>query len=144
MSRNRSRGREIALQTLYQMEWTEWEDDVEQAILHFLETTKEADLSGDHPSVRFAKALLQGVMTRRAEVDEVIRKYAKNWRLERMARVDRNILRIGVYELLSSHDVPPKVVINEAVELAKRFGAEDSAPFVNGILDAVHKGKRIR
>ena len=140
----RSRGRQIALQTLYLMEWNGWECDVETALDRLLETTKEEDLSDEHPSVNFAKGLLAGIVERRKEVDGIIAGCARNWRLDRMAMVDRNILRIGVYELMFSNDVPPKVAINEAVELAKRFGAEDSAPFVNGILDAVHKGKRVR
>ena len=149
----RSRGRKIALQTLYLMEWNGWECDVETALDRLLETTdvgaknlspKEEDLSAEHPSVSFARGLLAGIVERREEVDGIIARCARNWRLDRMAMVDRNILRIGVYELMFSNDVPPKVAINEAVELAKRFGAEDSAPFVNGILDAVHKGKRVR
>lgn len=140
----RSRGRKIALQTLYLMEWNGWECDVETALDRLLETTKKEDLSAEHPSVSFARGLLAGIVERREEVDGIIARCARNWRLDRMAMVDRNILRIGVYELMFSNDVPPKVAINEAVELAKRFGAEDSAPFVNGILDAVHKGKRVR
>ena len=140
----RSRGRQIALQTLYLMEWNGWECDVETALDRLLETTKKEDLSAEHPSVSFARGLLAGIVERREEVDGIIARCARNWRLDRMAMVDRNILRIGVYELMFSNDVPPKVAINEAVELAKRFGAEDSAPFVNGILDAVHKGKRVR
>ena len=141
MSR-RSRGRRIALQVLYQMEWNGWEDECDTALERFLETTQETDLSKDHPSVIFARGLIEGILARKDEIDEVIRQYARNWRLERMAMVDRNILRIGVYELLFSGDVPPKVAINEAVELGKGFGAEDSAPFVNGILDAVLKGNK--
>ncbi len=74
-----------------------------------------------------------------AQIDSIIKEASKNWRLERMAIVDRNILRIGCYELLFSDDVPYKVAINEAVELSKRFGTEDSRSFVNGVLDAVKK-----
>ncbi len=138
----RSKGREIALQALYQLEWGDWEDDPEEALLSLLETAGPGRLDKEHPSVRFALQLLEGILENRDKIDGVIQRYARNWRLERMAMVDRNILRIGVYELLFSDDVPPKVAINEAVELGKRFGAEDSAPFVNGILDAVHKRER--
>ncbi len=139
---SRSRGRGIALQALYQLEWGNWEDDPEEAILRLLETGTLEKIDREHPSLKFALTLLTGILKHREDIDRVIQRHARNWRLERMARVDRNILRIGVYELLFSEDVPPKVAINEAVELAKRFGAEDSAPFVNGILDAVHKRER--
>ncbi len=135
----RRRGREIALQVLYQMEWGGWEEDVCASLFRYLETSVSKGLSMDHPSVQFAKSLVEGVAKNRSALDEIIRKYAKNWRLDRMAIVDRNILRIGVYELKFVYDVPPKVAINEAIELGKRFGSEDSAPFINGILDAVNK-----
>lgn len=81
--------------------------------------------------------LLRGTMQHLDRIDTLIRKSASNWRMERIALTDRNLLRIAVYEMLFSEDAPDQVVINEAVEIAKRYGTEDSPPFINGILDAV-------
>ena len=81
--------------------------------------------------------LVAGVAAHQEELDALIGRYSEHWRLERMAVVDRNLLRLAVYELLYLPEIPPKVVINEAVELAKRYGSEDSGGFVNGILDQV-------
>ena len=91
----------------------------------------------------FARGLLDGVRRNRTELDELLKKTADNWSLERMAVVDRNILRIGAYEMLHS-DTPERVAINEAVELAKRFGAKQSPHFVNGILDRFVKNKPVK
>ena len=86
----------------------------------------------------FTKDLVEGVEARRGQLDEVIQKASANWRLDRMATLDRNVLRIAVYELLfRGHEVPRKVAINEAIELAKTFGSRDSGAFVNGVLDRV-------
>jgi len=93
-------------------------------------------------ALAFAKELVCGVDARRAEVDAVIAEHARNWRLERMAAVDRNVLRLAVHELRHT-DTPPQVVINEAVELARDFGSERSPAFVNGVLDGVaHAARR--
>ncbi len=85
----------------------------------------------------FAEKLIRGVLEKREELDERIRKHAEHWDLPRMAAVDRNILRLGVYEMLFRNDIPPVVTINEAVEVAKKFSTRDSGKFVNGILDKV-------
>ena len=85
----------------------------------------------------YALQLLVGIGRERSSVDGLIGQHAKNWRLERIDATDRNILRIAVYEMIHQGDVPPEVAINEAVEIAKRFGAEDSPAFINGILDSV-------
>lgn len=85
----------------------------------------------------FADRIVLGFEARREEIDGAIRSVSEHWRLERMARVDRNILRLGAYELFDSKDIPRKVVLNEAVELAKRFGDEGSAAFINGVLDRI-------
>ncbi len=87
----------------------------------------------------FAERLVAGVTRERARLDPLITAAAENWRLERIATVDRNILRLGVYEMLFEHDVPPAVCIDEAVEIAKRFGSEQSGGFINGVLDAVRR-----
>lgn len=86
----------------------------------------------------FAKELVMGVWKEKEALDKLIGRASKNWRIERMSRVDRNILRIAVYEVVYMGDIPPKVSIDEAVELGKRFGTEDSGAFVNGVLDCIY------
>lgn len=108
-----------------------------------LEPVGDQDAEPGGESVEFdqalAKDLVDGVVAHRDEIDETIAKTSHSWRPERMDRVDRNALRIGVYELLHVRDVPAAISINEAVELTKRFGAAGSSAFVNGVLDAVAK-----
>ena len=87
----------------------------------------------------FARELFQGAVDDAAKLDELLRDHAQNWRLERMAAVDRSILRLAIYELLHHPEVPPRAVINEALEIARRFSGVDSVEFVNGILDSVLK-----
>jgi len=89
---------------------------------------------------QFAERLIRGVLEHRDQLDEQIKTHAKNWDLHRMAVVDRNILRLGMYEMLYRDDIPPVVSINEAVDIAKKFSTEDSGKFVNGILDKVKEG----
>ena len=94
--------------------------------------------SADEAAMRlFAEPLIRGTLEHRDEVDEVIKKYAKNWELHRIAAVDRNILRLAIYEMLHRDDIPPVVSINEAVDIAKKFSTQDSGKFVNGVLDKV-------
>jgi len=88
-------------------------------------------------ALAFAGELFDGTLARRDEIDELVKSQAENWRLERMPAVDRNILRLAVYELLAEPDVPPLVVLDEAIELAKRYGSEQSGAFVNGLLDGL-------
>lgn len=88
--------------------------------------------------VDFARRLVLGVQRNRSELDLLIRRASKHWRLERMAMVDRSILRLAVYEMLHLEDVPPKVAIDEALELAKRYGAKESGAFINGVLDQIY------
>ncbi|NQT28273.1 MAG: transcription antitermination factor NusB [Candidatus Omnitrophica bacterium] len=102
--------------------------------------------SENHPQkqevIDFFSLLVEGVITNMPSIDTLIKKHVKNWEIKRMAVVDRNILRMGCFELLFSEDIPPKVAINEAIELAKRFGDIDSPRFVNGILDKIYKIER--
>ena len=91
----------------------------------------------------FAEPLIRGALEHRAEADELIKKHAQNWDLHRMAAVDRNILRLAIYEMLHRDDIPPVVSINEAVDIAKKFSTQDSGKFVNGILDKI-KGELLR
>jgi transcription antitermination protein NusB len=100
--------------------------------------------SADEAAVRlFAEPLIRGTIEHRDETDAVIKKHAKNWELHRIAAVDRNILRLAIYEMLHRDDIPPVVSINEAVDIAKKFSTQDSGKFVNGILDKV-KGELMR
>lgn len=87
----------------------------------------------------YVREVLEGIRAHRPEIDRLIEERAEGWRLERLHSVDRNVLRLAIYELLYREDVPPEVVINEAVELAKRYGTEKSPAFVNGILDRIYK-----
>lgn len=128
----RSRAREVALQVLFQ-------DDFQPGVNpheadQFLQgRLKKAEL------IEFARSLVSGVRRNRAELDQQLGKTADNWSLSRMAATDRNVLRLGAFEILFG-DTPDRVAINEAVELAKRFGTANSAHFVNGILDRLlHK-----
>jgi N utilization substance protein B len=98
---------------------------------------EEFDLELDEEAREFAGQLVRETMAHLSEIDDVIQSASKNWRLDRMSRVDRNILRLATYELRYAGNVPVKVIINEAVELAKRFGASESPAFVNGVLDRI-------
>jgi len=124
----RSRAREVVLQVLYQDDLNS--DSDQEASKLFLESR----LHGDELLVEFAWSLLSGVRRNRSELDQMLSDAAENWELQRMAVTDRNVLRLGAYEILYA-ETPEKVAINEALELAKRFGAEQSSQFVNGILD---------
>jgi N utilization substance protein B len=126
----RSLGRESALQMLFAME--AGGGSPERVIAAYWRETP-----GDPEGRDFADAAVRGVSDDLDKIDEVIRKASTNWRLERMARVDRNVLRLGTFELLHQGDVPRAVILDEAVELAKKFGSEDSGAFVNGVLDRV-------
>jgi transcription antitermination factor NusB len=90
----------------------------------------------------FANALVLGVSKNRSAIDKILSAHATNWQLKRMAVIDRNILRFATYELLFSNDIPPKVSINEAIDIAKKFGDKDSGKFVNGILDNINKTEK--
>ena len=127
---SRRRGREAALQMLYQMDVTDC------SAAHAVKTFWP-NLGSGRDGEEFGNLLVEGFGEERERIDETIRKVSHHWRLERMTRVDRNILRLATYELLSLADVPRKVTLNEAIELAKRFGSEGSAGFVNGVLDRI-------
>lgn len=126
----RRSGREAALQMLFQLEGSAV--SAEQAIKLFWPSF-EADPEG-RP---YADTVVRGVEEKLAELDATITKASANWRLERMSRVDRNILRLGTWELLTRTDIPRAVVLDEAVELAKAFGTAESSAFVNGVLDRI-------
>lgn len=125
----RTRGREIALQILYRTEQNAGTSTAE--VTEFIERR----LRGDKKLVEFAQGLVAGVHGHQGAIDRMISDAAENWRIDRMAAIDRNILRLGAYEMLFCPDVPTKVAINEALELAKRYSTAQSSRFVNGILD---------
>lgn len=131
----RRRAREVVLQMLFQLEATNAKP---QLVIDLFRTN-----FGEGPLPdEFSTELFLAVATSIEKIDGIIISASDNWRLERMSRVDRNILRMGVHELESDKETPARVAINEAVELAKRFGAEDSAAFVNGVLDRIAKDIR--
>jgi len=124
----RRRSREIALQILYEMEMVQIPPD--QAISLVYEHFEAP--SSSRP---FTENLVLGVVLHRKEIDQLIAAASEHWRIDRMSIVDRNILRIALFEMLHCEDIPPKVSINEAIDLGKTFGTEDSGAFINGILD---------
>jgi transcription antitermination factor NusB len=133
--RKRTQARECALKMLYAIDITK--NDTQMCINNFWLSQDEVK-----PEVRhFADALVEGARANMAEIDKTITKYATNWELDRMAVIDRNILRAATYELIFSEDIPPKVAINEAIELAKKYGDKDSGKFVNGVLAKISKIK---
>jgi len=139
MASNRHLGRIVALQTLYEFEFrTECGDttvDVAEVLGRNLARYETAIDDTD-----FVDELVRGVLKEQASIDEKIQPIAPDWPIEQIARIDRNILRIGVYELLyGAKVVPPKVAINEAVELAKAFGSDNSSKFVNGVLGTAYR-----
>jgi len=127
----RHSGREAALQMLFQLEATG--QSPEQVIELFWRSFEDADPEGRS----YADTIVRGVSDTTTAIDERITSASTNWRLERMSRVDRNLLRLGTWELMSRADVPRAVVLDEAVELAKSFGTDESSAFVNGVLDRI-------
>ncbi len=130
---SRRRGRELALQILYAMDMNP--SDRQPSANQFMEDTKV-----DFDAADFAEDIVRGVTENRDLIDRKIIEKSKNWALPRMARVDLNILRMATFELLLRDDIPKNVTINEAIEVAKKFGTEDSPAFINGILDEIAAG----
>ena len=128
----RTLARERALQALYQ---------VDLAATDPLEALRNAwgseDAKPENKGVEFAESLVRGVVEHQAELDATIERYSHRWRVDRMSRIDRNILRLSTFELTHCPELPARVVLNEAIELAKRYGSEESSAFINGILDRV-------
>jgi transcription antitermination protein NusB len=138
MASNRHLGRIIVLQTLYEQEMRESCDDKSFNLDEVLERNikRYRKLVGDSG---FIKDLVKGVDKVKEDIDKMLQPIAPDWPIDEIARMDRLILRIGCYELLHFDDVPPRVTINEAVELAKSFGAENSSKFINGVLGTFYK-----
>ena len=130
--KKRTRSRELALQFLYQLDLRG--DDLLPEAKDFLRNEER-----DAETQRFALRLVEGTFEHWDEIDKTIQGVAQNWNIARMAVVDRNVLRLATYELLHCKDIPPKVAINEAVDLAKKYSSKNSSAFVNGILDRVRE-----
>ncbi len=134
--RKRTRSREFALQILYEKDIAG--APTEDVIADFWNGSTEEEKN--EPEIReYTEKLVRGVSEKSASIDATIERFAENWEIDRMACVDRNILRLATYEMIFIQEIPVKVAINEAVEIAKRYGEIDSSKFVNGILDRIAK-----
>ena len=132
----RRAGRELALKFLYQTEFNSENSRLElDSFFERLSVAEEIQ--------SFAQALIKKLLLHEKEVDELLKKFSTNWPQDRMAVIDRNILRLGISELLFDSTTPPKVVINEAIEIAKKFGTNESPDFINGILDKIFKDSKV-
>ncbi|MDD3089608.1 MAG: transcription antitermination factor NusB [Candidatus Omnitrophica bacterium] len=134
--RKRTKARETALMILYAADVTK--DGIEECACRHWKGSDPED-----PEIKeFADSILNGVLANKAAIDSVISAHATNWEIGRMATIDRNVLRMATYELLYLDDMPPKVAINEAIEMVKKYGDKDSGKFVNGILDKISKTEK--
>ena len=129
---DRRKSRELALQALFALDLNK--SDSQSQFDEFLE--QHGDDSSE-PTRRFFQLLVDGVVENQEKIDILLDQWAKNWKISRMPAVDRNIMRIAVFEMLNLPDIPPSVSINEAVEIGKKFGTRDSGPFINGVLDRI-------
>lgn len=132
MASNRHLGRIVAMQTLY-------EQDFRGGDLAEILKRNEAQFTDALKDTEFVDQLVRGVLKHQTEIDALIAPAAPEWPVEQIAKIDKIILRLGVYELAIQRDVPPKVAINEAVELAKAFGGENSSKFINGVLGTIYR-----
>lgn len=131
---NRHLARTLVLQSLFQWDFNERQENVQQIL-----TNNKKEFAPDFDDQGFAQSLLNKVIALTDELDGLIVKYAPEWPLEKITAIDRNVLRIGIYELKFDKEIPPKVAINEAIEIAKAYGGESSGKFVNGVLGSVFK-----
>ena len=127
---SRRLARETALQVLFQLDITGEKDSLDQVIQHWAEEFAVTD-----KSIKFARELIDGTLEHKEEIDNKISSTAHEWALDRMNTVDRNLLRLAIYEMSYHSDTPQRVTLNEAIEIAKKYGSEESAKFINGILD---------
>ncbi len=128
----RRKAREHALQILFQYDMVK--GNIDEIMENFWKEKKAND-----KVIAFASQLIKGTLENISEIDKTISNHSLNWKIERMSVVDRNVLRIATYELLYLKQIPAPVIINEALEVAKKYGSEDSAKFINGILDAIRR-----
>jgi N utilization substance protein B len=134
---NRRKGRELALQALYQIEITG--DPSVAAVELFLQ-----HFEGNAKAKEFARRLVSGTVSQRAEIDRLVDQATENWKLERLAKVEYVLLRLAAFELVFCADIPTSVTLDEAIEIAKRFGGEESAGFINGVLDRVAQSSCVK
>jgi N utilization substance protein B len=137
---NRRKSRELAMQALFYMDMSQ--NDSNEILESFCN-----NFTPPKKMLPFFLKLVKGVMQGKGEIDSILERFSDNWKLSRMSCVDRNTMRVAVYELLYCQDIPSKVSINEAIDVGKKFGTEESGAFINGILDSVHialKKKKIR
>jgi N utilization substance protein B len=127
---NRRKSRELAMQALFYMDMSQ--DDSNEMLERFCD-----NFSPPEKMVPFFLKLVKGVIQGKGEIDSILERFSDNWKLSRMSCVDRNTMRIAVYELLYCHDIPYKVSINEAIDMGKKFGTKESGAFINGILDSI-------
>jgi len=128
----RRKSREYALQILYALDLNP------ASTSDFFKVFWE--VNDAKPEIKeYASRIVKGTLAHQEKIDTLISSHSSHWKIDRMAATDRNILRVGTYELLEEHTVPPKAVINEAIEIAKKFGTTDSATFINGVLDSIHQ-----
>lgn len=132
---SRHRSRSIALQTLYEWDFYQQNSNLLTKILE--RNLKES--GSDQKVSEFAKNLVEGIVKNIKEIDEKIKTFAPEWPIKQITLIDRNILRLGIYELLFNKETPPKASINEAIEVAKAFGGETSGKFINGVLGAIYE-----
>ncbi|SEB69167.1 transcription antitermination factor NusB [Paenibacillus sp. GP183] len=134
--------REIALQSLYQIEMNHVSPmDAVTSVIEEAENDNESELevADEKLSPDYIVELVEGTFTHKKEIDILLEEYLKGWQMDRLSRIDREVLRLAVYEMVYRDDVPPKVVVNEAIELSKHFGTEESGKFVNGVLGKMIK-----
>ncbi|MBT4277708.1 transcription antitermination factor NusB [Candidatus Falkowbacteria bacterium] len=144
---SRHLGRTVAMQTLYQLDFREsfssdYKKFKDKAILKKIEELSERNIQDFAPGTsekKFIENIIEGVISNIEKIDQTLAKYAPEWPIEQITNIDRNVLRIGVYELMYDNSIPAKVAINEAIELAKTFGGEASGRFVNGVLGSIYK-----
>lgn len=131
---NRHLARTIVLQSLYQWDFNEQKEELKKIL-----DSNLGDFAPDFDDENFSKDMISGIKDNLKTIDKLITKYAPQWPLDQITTVDRNVLRLGIYELKFNKEIPPKVAINEAIELAKTFGGESSGKFVNGVLGSIYK-----
>ncbi|SDO09162.1 NusB antitermination factor [Paenibacillus sp. yr247] len=134
--------REIAVQSLYQIQMNEaTPQEAVKTAIHEAENDNETQLDfyGEKIDPAYIYELVEGTYSNKVRIDELLEEYLKGWAMERLSRIDREVLRLAVYEMLYRDDVPPKVVVNEAIDLAKHYGTEESGKFVNGVLGKMIK-----
>jgi N utilization substance protein B len=127
---NRRKSRELAMQALFYMDMSQ--NDSNEMIERFCN-----NFAPSKKVLPFFLKIVKGAIQAKAEIDSILERFSDNWKLSRMSCVDRNIMRVAVYELLYCHDIPSKVSINEAIDIGKKFGTQESGAFINGILDSI-------